>query len=942
MSLPVNDRKTAITATSGQTLFTPDFPLFAVDEVRVEQTTTADPPITTTVDPADYTINYTTPGVFPTTFTITMDTGVTLDYVITIYGARPLRSVSAFTTGGDFTADNVNRRIDEAAAERQEMQRDLDALEETVDNIVSIEGDLTPGYIPYAADATSLTDSVLRQENGEIFSEGPLDIETGMRFGSTLLSLSSSRITVTDETLGGVIGIGGPTANLDEIIGGSLRQILLLTISSGELTIRHNIAPTGGGQPIVTRDGLDYVINATEQALLNRGTSGWALITPARDAAGNFTTLDVSGDTNINTITATGAATFEGDVTVEGLVEAAGGAALSGFGVAALTSSRITITENVTGVVVTGGTGNLDEIIGGVDAQFLFITPNSGVLTIRYNIAPTGGGRRIYTYDGADYQLEENETAFLVRGAAGWNLISPTATSAGGSVPAASIAPGTEGQVLATVAGVADWATILGLNGQDGSAAAPTFAWASQALLGAGNGAGHYLAGLNIPAVSSADVERQRWADTETVINEGGSDYNTRIETEDEPNAVVVEGTGTGSVTVNVPFVATDAVTLDGGAVNVNASNANVNVSLGSAGTDTAFLLDADGATAGGGQAEFNVPLNVRSAFLMNAGANVALTSSQITVTDQIVGAQVTGGTGNLDEIIGGVAGQWLFVTMETGTLTIRNGIAPTGGGNGINTYDDLNYEIVAGEIAVLFKTATGAWILMAPTLSANGSFANLTATGTINFAGATVSNLGTVTTADINGGTVDGTNVGATTRGTGAFTTLSANAGLTIDGATVLNDAGASTGDLTWESDTVATALVADANGSDEAEGLISTAVPFAALAGFAFGGNGGDASKAVSSSRLTVEDNVAEVVATGGSVNLDEIVGGKNRQLLVILPFTGTNLTIRHNIAPTGGGLGILTYGGNNYVVSPNEAAMLWRTSGGWILLSPTTGTT
>lgn len=40
----------------------------------------------------------------------------------------------------------------------------------------------------------------------------------------------------------------------------------------------------------------------------------------------------------------------------------------------------------------------------------------------------------------------------------------------------------------------------------------------------------------------------------------------------------------------------------------------------------------------------------------------------------------------------------------------------------------------------------------------------NLTATGTVNFAGAIVSNGGSVTTVDINGGTVDGATVGATT----------------------------------------------------------------------------------------------------------------------------------------------------------------------------------
>lgn len=47
----------------------------------------------------------------------------------------------------------------------------------------------------------------------------------------------------------------------------------------------------------------------------------------------------------------------------------------------------------------------------------------------------------------------------------------------------------------------------------------------------------------------------------------------------------------------------------------------------------------------------------------------------------------------------------------------------------------------------------------------------NITADGTINFAGATVSDLGSVTTADINGGTIDGTAIGNSARAVGKFT---------------------------------------------------------------------------------------------------------------------------------------------------------------------------
>ncbi len=46
-------------------------------------------------------------------------------------------------------------------------------------------------------------------------------------------------------------------------------------------------------------------------------------------------------------------------------------------------------------------------------------------------------------------------------------------------------------------------------------------------------------------------------------------------------------------------------------------------------------------------------------------------------------------------------------------------------------------------------------------TTRATADFTNLSANGTVTFAGGTVSNLGTVTTADINGGTIDGVTIG-------------------------------------------------------------------------------------------------------------------------------------------------------------------------------------
>ena len=47
---------------------------------------------------------------------------------------------------------------------------------------------------------------------------------------------------------------------------------------------------------------------------------------------------------------------------------------------------------------------------------------------------------------------------------------------------------------------------------------------------------------------------------------------------------------------------------------------------------------------------------------------------------------------------------------------------------------------------------------------AAAATVTNLTASGTINFNGATVSDLGTISTVDINGGTIDGAAIGGST----------------------------------------------------------------------------------------------------------------------------------------------------------------------------------
>ena len=56
-------------------------------------------------------------------------------------------------------------------------------------------------------------------------------------------------------------------------------------------------------------------------------------------------------------------------------------------------------------------------------------------------------------------------------------------------------------------------------------------------------------------------------------------------------------------------------------------------------------------------------------------------------------------------------------------------------------------------------------------------------------FASTTIADLGTVTTADINGGTIDGTTIGASSHTTGKFTTVDATTDFTIDGLVITAD---------------------------------------------------------------------------------------------------------------------------------------------------------
>jgi hypothetical protein len=154
---------------------------------------------------------------------------------------------------------------------------------------------------------------------------------------------------------------------------------------------------------------------------------------------------------------------------------------------------------------------------------------------------------------------------------------------------------------------------------------------------------------------------------------------------------------------------------------------------------------------------------------------------------------------GDSNKVVRGSEFEAEFDAISTAIATKSDIAGPTFTGTVTIPTVDINAGAIDG-------TAIGA------SSAAAGTFTNLTASGTVNFNGATVSNLGTITTANLDGGTADNIVIGGATPAAGSFTTLSASSSLTVGGAAVLTtvtfsnlDAGAVTtsGETFSDSDT-------------------------------------------------------------------------------------------------------------------------------------------
>ena len=160
----------------------------------------------------------------------------------------------------------------------------------------------------------------------------------------------------------------------------------------------------------------------------------------------------------------------------------------------------------------------------------------------------------------------------------------------------------------------------------------------------------------------------------------------------------------------------------------------------------------------------------------------------------------------------------------------------PTGDTNKVIRGSEFDTEFDAIQTAVGTKSD-----LAGPTFTGTATFANLTATGTVNFTGGSV-------TTNIDGGTIDGVTIGGSTPGAGTFSSLTAttadiNAG-TVDN-TVIGGATPAAG--TFSSLTATTANIDGGNIDGTVIGASSTA---------AISGTTGTFSGAVTGSNLNVSN--------------------------------------------------------------------------------------
>jgi len=158
---------------------------------------------------------------------------------------------------------------------------------------------------------------------------------------------------------------------------------------------------------------------------------------------------------------------------------------------------------------------------------------------------------------------------------------------------------------------------------------------------------------------------------------------------------------------------------------------------------------------------------------------------------------------GDTNKVVRGTEFETEFDAIATAVATKSDTAGPTFTGTVTIPTADINGGNIDGTVIGASSAAAGTFTNLVVTSAdinggtvdgatiggssaGAGTFTNLTASGTVNFSGATISNLGTITTANLDGGTVDNAVIGGATPAAGSFTTLSASGTFTVNGGAV------------------------------------------------------------------------------------------------------------------------------------------------------------
>jgi hypothetical protein len=243
-----------------------------------------------------------------------------------------------------------------------------------------------------------------------------------------------------------------------------------------------------------------------------------------------------------------------------------------------------------------------------------------------------------------------------------------------------------------------------------------------------------------------------------------------------------------GNLEVNSGYVDIDSIKIDGQTISTVTGNEAINITPHGTGSVVISKVDIDAGTIDGATI-------ATSDVTVGAGKTLDVSSGTLTLAnDQISGDKVSGGT------IGTVT-----ITELAGDLSL--------GDNNITNVGDLNADSISVDEAgnglnVDFSggnTATSKLTLgdnLADALNiteGSNSYMKFVTTNSSEqivfgknstFNGTTIADLGTVTTADINGGTADNVTIGGGTPAAGTFTALTANDSLTVNaGVAIVGD---------------------------------------------------------------------------------------------------------------------------------------------------------